>query len=50
MMLGLDINSRSRSIYISEVRFCVTLAQVLCIDLAVKVEGEYDIVNGGVVV
>ena len=41
-MLGLDINSRSRSIYISDVRFGVTLEQVLCIDLAVKVEGEYN--------
>ena len=49
-MLGLDMNSRSRSIYISDVRFCVTLEQVLCIDLAVKVEGEYGIVMGGVVV
>ena len=35
---------------ISEVRCGVTLAQVLCIYFAVKVEGEYDIVMGGVVV
>ena len=51
-MRVLDINSRSRSIYIYilDVRFGVTLEEVLCIDLAVKVEGEYGIVMGGVVV
>ena len=48
-MLGLDINSRSKE-YISDVIFGVTLEQVLCIDLSVKVEGEYGIVMGGVVV
>ena len=48
-MLGLDINSRSRRIYI-RCYICVTLEQVLCIDLSVKVEGEYGIVMGGVVV
>ena len=36
--------------YISDVIFGVTLEQVLCIDLSVKVEGEYGIVMGGVVV
>ena len=53
-MRVLDINSRSRSIYIYiyilDVRFGVTLEEVLCIDLAVKVEGEYGILMGGVVV